>query len=107
MNKETSSGIEAKEPNNASVPDSELKPNGQHKDYWVLPKEERDKGFIRPVRQTYIHEKCGTATSMSLGIAETYARDPSFYGSTFCCGCGNHYPVVEFNWDGTTEKVGS
>lgn len=29
---------------------------------------------------------CRTVTTMGLSIAETYARQPSFYGGTFCCG---------------------
>lgn len=44
---------------------------------------------------------CGTITTMSQAIAETYARNPQFYGSTFCCGCGKHLPVGpigEFVW---------
>jgi hypothetical protein len=44
---------------------------------------------------------------MAQGIAETYARDPGFYGFTYCVGCGQHLPVAEFLWDGTNEKVGS
>jgi hypothetical protein len=82
---------------------------GMHKDYWVLPAEDRAKGFIRPVRTSYIHEKCGSSTRMNVAIAETYARNPGYYGRTFCCACGEHYPVGvdgEFVWpDGT--KVGS
>lgn len=50
---------------------------------------------------------CGTRTTMSHAIAETYARDPRFYGGTFCCGCGKHLPVDEFVWEGTNERVGS
>jgi hypothetical protein len=148
---------------------------GQHSIYLVLSEEERAKGFVRPVRKTYIHvgkkvdekgtvlpleeglinssewakgfyteangyaaylkypesEKaivgkmltkeefeaiqnkkeyiggCGTATTMSLALSETYARDPKFYGRTFCCGCNKHLPVEEFKWDGTDETVGS
>lgn len=133
--------------------------SGQHKSYWVLAEEERAKGFVRPVRRTYIHvgirpkyplrdltpeEKerykdygyakyeeypnqsegsvvgrfwterdlksgCGTSTTMGLAIAETYARNPNFYGSTFCCLCGNHYPVGEageFEWEDGS-KVGT
>src|SRR6266851_5064143 len=30
---------------------------------------------------------CGTVTTMGQALAETYARDPSFYGATYCCGC--------------------
>lgn len=29
---------------------------GQHKDYYVLSEDERKKGFVRPVRRTYIHK---------------------------------------------------
>lgn len=81
-------------------------PVSQADAYLVLSEEERAKGFIRPVRRTYVHEKCGRATTMSLAIAETYARNPSFYGSTYCVGCSMHLPLSEFNWDDGT-VVGS
>lgn len=53
---------------------------------------------------------CGSVTTMGQKIAETYARDPSFYGATFCCHCGTHPPVGshgEFVWEGTDERVGT
>ena len=78
---------------------SNLKPNGQQNDYVVLAEEERAKGFIRPVRRTYTHRKCNTTTTMGQTIAETYARDPSFYSGTFCVHCKHHYPLI--NPDGT------
>ena len=135
-----------------------IKPNGQQEGYIVLTPDERARGFVRPVRQSYRHvgprppvnplrdltadeqDKikfgyvkfeeylesegsvsgrywtqeqldriggCGTVTTMGLSIAETYARDPKFYGGTFCCGCGKHLPVDEFVWEGTGERVGS
>ena len=37
------------------------------------------KGFVRPVRRSYRHLKCGDVTTMALSIAETYASDPAFY----------------------------
>lgn len=83
---------------------------GMQEKYLVLSDEERAKGFVRPVRQSYVHEKCGTLTTMGVAIAETYAREPKFYGATYCAGCGAHFPVGkkgEFVWDGTSEKVGS
>ena len=86
---------------------------GQQRGYVVLAPEERAKGFVRPVRRSYRHvglsgEGCGTVTTMGWALAETYAHDPSFYGATFCCGCGEHLPVGEFVWDtGTDERVGS
>lgn len=85
----------------------ELKDNGQQKEYLVLSDEERAKGFIRPVRTSYVHKKCHALTRMSLEIAETYARNPKFYGATFCVGCKTHLPVDQFVWDGTDELVGS
>ena len=86
-----------------------LKPNGQQQDYVVLAEEERAKGFVRPVRRTYVHEKCGSATTMGQTLAETYARQPDFYSGTFCVGCGKHFPVGangEFVWDDGS-KVGT
>lgn len=82
---------------------------GQHEAYYVLKPEERAKGFVRPVRREYRHEKCGAVTTMGLALAETYAADPKYYGATFCVRCGEHYPVGEhgeFVWlDGS--KVGT
>ena len=87
-----------------------LKPNGQQNDYVVLAEEERAKGFVRPVRRSYKHLKCGGVTTMGQSLAETYARQPDFYSGTFCCDCGTHFPVGadgEFVWQGTNEKVGT
>lgn len=154
---------------------SNIGPDGMQETYLVLSDEERAKGFVRPLRRTYLHvgirgpiyplrdltveeqgrhdgagyvsferylrnvaadagyppydgpesargrfwtqtqldsvgKGCGTATTMGLAIAETYARSPNFYGATFCAGCGNHFPVGEageFVWDGTSERVGT
>lgn len=95
----------------ASTPTSARLPDGQYQDHWVLSDEERAKGFIRPVRRSYVHDACGAVTTMGLKLAETYARQPSFYGSTFCVRCGGYYRVGaegEFTWaDGSGEKVGT
>ena len=133
---------------------------GMHRSYYVLSAEERAKGFVRPVRRSYVHvgrpagkyplrdltpeereqhaahgyvkfeaypeselpltgrcwtkrdlgPACGASTTMALSIAETYAREPSYYGSTYCSGCGGHHPVGaqgEFVWSGTDERVGT
>ncbi len=53
---------------------------------------------------------CGSKTTMGHAIAETYAREPSFYGATFCVRCKEHFPVGangEFVWEGSDEKVGT
>lgn len=80
----------------------------QHKKYLILSEKERAKGFVRPVRYTYVHDKCGVATTMGKELSETYARDPKFYGSTYCVGskCQAHFPVNQFKWD-DGEVVGS
>jgi hypothetical protein len=138
----------------------ELRSDGMQKGYVVLSDTERARGFVRPVRRSYVHvgkapknplrdltaeererygkfnyakyetypesrspvlgrywtqaeldrQGCGVKTTMGLSIAETYARDPKFYGGTFCCGCGAHFPVGaegEFVWDGTNDRVGT
>ena len=85
----------------------DIKPNGQQKGYVVLCPEEREKGFVRPVRCSYIHTKCGSLTTMAQSLGETYARDPKFYGGTFCCGCHAHFPVAEFTWVPDGSVVGS
>lgn len=44
---------------------------------------------------------CGTVTTMNQAIAETYSRQPAFYGATYCWGCMRHLPVGrhgEFVW---------
>lgn len=84
---------------------------GQNEVYLVLSDEERAKGFVRPVRQRYVHTTCGSVTTMGLALSETYARDPHFYGATYCVKCDMHRPVGEngeFVWDdGSGQKVGT
>lgn len=162
LRKDTNSGRDPKLDTSCHVPDDAKRPDGQHVDHWVLPAEERAKGFVRPVRLSYVHvgikgpdgplrdltndererfgddyvkyepygpekaprkgkfwtqaqlasvgEGCRTVTSMPQAIAETYAREPGYYGSTFCCGCRKYLPVGkdgEFVWAGTNERVGT
>lgn len=37
------------------APAPNIGPDGQHGAYWILPPEERAKGFVRPVRTSYKH----------------------------------------------------
>lgn len=80
---------------------------GMQKGYVVLSAAERVGGFVRPVRESYRHTKCGTVTTMGRALAETYARDPKFYSGTFCCHCRLHFPVSEFTWEPDGSVVGS
>lgn len=77
-------------------------PVPQAQAYLVLSEAERAKGFVRPLRRAYKHT-CGAVTTMGLELCETYARDPKFYGATYCVGCQMHRPLAEFTWteDGT------
>lgn len=142
------------------------KPVPQHDTYLVLSAEERAKGFVRPVRHSYVHvgiagpkyplqditaeqkgwwkddpepfvkfepfppgahgnstgrywtqkkldsvgKGCGVRTTMGQALALTYARNPHFYGATYCVGCSMHRPVGEdgeFVWSGTEIRVGT
>jgi hypothetical protein len=95
----------------ANAPTTETLADGQHQDHYVLCPEDRAKGYVEPYRDSYIHEKCGVVTRMPAACAETYAAQPEYYGSTFCCGCGGYFPVGangEFIWDKTNgQKVGT
>jgi hypothetical protein len=149
------------------VPDDDshtkLRADGQQVGYVVLSAEERAKGFVKSVRNKYLHvgapplpdgardlteaerkswvndsdkdpfekyaphppekggpalgkfftrsqvaragKRCGSVTTMGQSIAETYARNPSFYGATFCCACGAHFPLNEFTWEPDGEPM--
>lgn len=101
---------------------------GQHSSYIVLCEEERQQGFVRPYRDRYRHlgreettddpkfgggtrlirvGGCGAVTTMGQSLSETYARDPKFYGATFCVGCNAHFPVDQFVWTADGQQVGS
>src|SRR5262249_2207817 len=72
------------------------------------PEGSRSRGrFWEQEQLDAVGKGCGAVTTMSRDIAETYARDPKFYGGTFCIGCGKHLPVEEFVWEGTQEVVGN
>lgn len=135
----------------------ETRSDGQNRKYLVLSSEEIAKGYVKPYRDTYIHDGppppktqlrdltqeehkdydqygyvkfeaylgdspvtgkfwtqleldrlkkgCGVLTTMGYELSATYARDPKFYGATYCCGCGTHYPLYEFRWDKDGEPM--
>lgn len=111
----------------AEVRANQKNETGQHDGYIVLCPDERAKGFVRPYRDAYKHVGraeqlvddtgkdshrvrvggCGTVTTMGRALSETYARQPSFYGATFCCHCNKHAPVAEFVWTLDGQQVGS
>lgn len=66
---------------------------GQQEGYVVLAEEERAKGFVRPVRQSYTHLKCGvTAMVVRVGrapLAPTRARAMAAASPPPCLGPSN------------------
>jgi hypothetical protein len=83
---------------------------GQQREYVALSEDEIAKGFVRPVRRSYKHLACDAVTTMGQALAETYARQPDFYGGTFCADCRAHFPVGEsgeFVWEPDGTKVGT
>ena len=81
---------------------ADTEPVAQAEKYLVLSNKERAKGWVRPLRSSYAHVECpkgGTpVTTMGVALSETYARDPHFYGATYCCTCRMHRPLSEFRW---------
>lgn len=71
------------------------KPDGQYENHPTNTEGE----YVAPIRRTYIHKSCGVATKIGMEIAETYAKNPKYYGRTFCVGCHSYFPVSEFYWE--------
>lgn len=82
----------------------ELQSNRQQIAYLVLPAEEIELGLIRPLRQSYQHVVCSSVTRIGLTIAQTFARQPSFYTQTFCVACREHFPLKKYDGDGATPQ---
>lgn len=81
----------------------EQQPNMQQMAYLVLPDEEIELGFVRPLRRSYQHVVCGTVTKIGLAIAATFARQPSFYAYMYCVHCKRHFPLTTTDDDGMIE----
>ena len=79
--------------------------------YEKYPESESPVDGMHWTQQQLDNKGCGGVTTMTGDLAETYARDPSFYGATFCVGRGKHLPVGEsgeFIWDDDGgERVGT
>lgn len=78
----------------------------------VYPDDSPEKAEHPSVTGRYWTEKqlasgCGVVTNMGQALSETYAADPTYYGATFCAGCGKHFPVEEFIWTADGQRVGS
>ena len=55
----------------------------------------------------YVHQTCGTATTMPPDVVRQYLADPWHYLSdrTFCVGCNANVPDRECAWDDTGENL--
>jgi hypothetical protein len=58
-------------------------------------------------RESDLRSGCGQTTKMGWALSETYAREPKFYGATYCCTCRMHLSVEEFVWESDGTRVGS
>lgn len=77
--------------------------------YPVLPPEVRAAAPVRPVRYFVVHKPSGTVTELPRDVAETLARDPTFYKDLWAPATHGMHPIGEFVWKDTTpeEVVGS
>lgn len=62
---------------------------------------------LMKARDRHVLGGCGSVTTMGRALSETYARNPKFYGATFCVTCNRHLPVAEFVWVWDGAVVGS
>ena len=93
----------------------ELTPEEQERwadyDYWRFEKYPEGAGakgkYWTKKALDAVNNGCGQITKMGLALCETYARNPKFYGGTFCVGCHQHFPVQEFLWEEDGAVVGS
>ncbi len=74
-------------------------PVAQQAVYLVLSDDEIAKGYVKPYRTGYTHKTCGGITTMGHRLSATYARNPWFYGSTYCVKCAMHRRLSEFTWE--------
>lgn len=72
----------------------EQREDGQYENYPTI----EDGDFEQEPRETYIHQECGTRTTMTGDLPESVARDPTYYTKTYCAGCQTHVPVEEVKW---------
>ena len=75
------------------------KPDGQYERYpsSVLVDENGRPAYKQPIRNKYVHTKCGAVTMMrGDDLCLTYATNPHYYSHTFCVGCRDHLPISEF-----------
>lgn len=79
------------------------KEDGQYQNHPAGPQE---LPLIQTIRKKYVHNTCGAVTSMPDHCAKTYAQNPKFYGSTFCCNCRDYFPVSEFVWEDCKKPIG-
>ena len=75
--------------------------------HWQMSEDEKARGFVRPLRDSYVHRVCHHVNTMGQSMAETLAKKPTIFSTIYCIGCKAHRPVGEFLWDGTELTVGS
>jgi len=80
----------------------EQRENGQYENYPTIDEGE----FEQAPRKWYIHvDGCGEETGMSEELVKSVARNPEYYGKTYCAGCEEHVPVSEVEWQDGSDWV--
>ena len=81
--KVTLSGAPADSTYNGGAPQPIEESTGMHKDYWVLSESERKKGFVRPVREVYVHVGCPGPTHPLRDLTEEEINRNQKYNSNY------------------------
>lgn len=92
----------------------DYEPDPEWVKYEAYPEGSGERGLGRYWTQSDLDKAdkgCGQLTRMPASCAATYAAQPGYYGSTFCCGCGAYFKVGvagEFVWDmASMQRVGT
>ena len=92
---------------NLTVEEKERSAGRNYAKYEEYPPDQDSGAIGRFWTDEMLRSGCGAVTTMVRALSETYARDPKFYGATYCCTCRKHLPVEEFVWTADGECVGS
>lgn len=90
---------------------SKIRPDGQQEAYYVLPEEERAKGYVRPLRLTYTHVGLARPANLRPLTEEEAERYPQYdwfepYGDDRSPVRGRFYRETDFKGCGAATTMG-
>lgn len=87
---------------------TERRSDGQQRDHFTLPPEERYTQSLAREPSAYHHALCGVVTTMPEEIIRSYLVNPFLYTHrTFCVGCEDYVPTRDVRWIETNESLAS